>query len=116
MVVAFFFVTTTITLAQEEGEQSYVNPKIPCNSWDSITYNLVHEYKEVPAAEGTSALTMQDDTILGAELVFFVNKETLTYTVVLHFEKEQMGCIIGAGEQFGPVGRKYLELLGAVKL
>ena len=120
LVVAFFFcLTTTITLAQEEGQpqpQSYVNPKIPCNSWDSISQALVTQYQEVPVAEGTSALTMQDDAVIGGELVFFVNKDTLTYSVVLHFEKEQMGCIVGAGEDFGPVGNKYLELYGAVKM
>ena len=115
MVVAFFFLTTTIN-AKEEGEQSYINPKVPCNSWGSIAHALVEQYEEVPVAEGTSALTMQDDVVLGADLVIFINKETLSYSVVLHFEKEEMGCIIGAGDGFGPVGQKYLELLGAVKM
>jgi len=118
LVVAFFFVTTTIN-AKEEGthnDQQFVNPQIPCNQWDMITHNLVNDYQEFPVADGTSALTMQDGTVFGGTLVFFVNKDTSTYTVVVHFEDVNLGCVIGAGENFAPAGKKYLELLGAVKM
>ena len=117
-VVAFFFVTT-ITNAEEEGshhEQQYVNPKIPCNQWDSIAQTLVEQYQEVPVAEGTSALTMQDDKVFGGDLVVFINKDTGSYSVVVHFEDVGLGCIVGAGENFAPVGSKYLELYGAVEM
>ena len=119
LVIAFFFVTT-ITNAEEEGahnDQQMVNPAIPCNSWESVTHNLVNQYQEYPVAEGTSALTMQDGVVFGGQLVFFVNKDTQTYTVVLHFEDVNLGCVIGAGEKFGPVDQsEYLELYGAVEM
>ena len=118
MVVAFFFITT-ITKAEEEGtpnDQTVLNAQIPCNTWDVITTNIVHEYEEVPVAGGTSALTMPDGQVFGGDLVIFINPNTLTYTTVIHFESENLGCIVGAGEKFGPVVEKYLELYGAVRM
>lgn len=119
LVVAFFFVTTTIN-AEEEGSHptdQFLSPMLPCNDWAVITHNLVNDYNEVPVADATGALTMQDSTVFGGETVIFINPDTGSYTLVFRDEKTSIACILAAGEKFGPADpQKYLEIMGAVTL
>jgi hypothetical protein len=119
LVVAFFFVTTTIN-AEEEGSHptdQFLSPTLPCNSWEVIAHNLVNGYSEVPVADGSGALTMQDSTVFGGETVIFINPDTGSYTLVFREEESGIACILAAGEQFGPADpQKYLEIMGAVTL
>lgn len=100
-----------------EEEQQVISPALPCNTWEVITHNLVHQYKEVPAADGTGAMTMPDGSIFGGETIVFINQHTGSFTIIFREEKTNFACILGAGEKFSPADpKKYLEILGAVEL
>ena len=99
-----------------EEEQQVISPVLPCNEWEVIAYNIVHEYNEVPAADGTGALTMPNQVTFGGTVVIFINKDSGTYTIVYRDTESNLACILAAGENFAPAGKKYLEILGDVKL
>jgi hypothetical protein len=101
-------------MAQPQEQSLTINAKIPCNNLDVVLFNL-KEWEEVPVAQAKAAIKTET-TVLGGNVITFINPETLSFTIILKIGEgeESMACIMLAGEEFGPVFDT--ELSGDVKL
>lgn len=88
---------------QPESRVLYFDLSTQCASMQQLQNLLEEDYGELPVAIGMgivrSSTTLQ--THEGMMLVY-VNPKKFTYTVVIHFTQDKVGCVLISGSQFQP--------------
>jgi len=92
---------------QEPESQQQTLVKLPnlidCDDTAKIL-EMLTKYGEVPVAEMLTLLQPPGAPVIEKYAVFYANPESLTYTIVAHFNDAGKSCIVSMGRNFMPIG------------
>ena len=88
---------------EQKKEQSSV--QLPIAATCDITENIVKyvaSFDEKPFSKKDAVVSASDGNALKGVLVIYVNPETKSNTVVMHFPEDGVSCVLAIGENFAP--------------
>lgn len=84
------------------AEAKYLQSESLCGPTDKIQEFLT-QTKEMPFAGGSGGIQLSKDRVAEGEWQIHVNPQTKTFSIVINFEQDGYGCLIGAGLDFHPL-------------
>mgnify|MGYP000739295799 FL=1 len=90
--------------AQEKQEQEQVI-QLPVGSICDSTAdfeNFIDEYSEKPFASSNGIVRGINGKLYQGKLLVYVNPETYSTTVAIHFPEDDVTCVLAMGDDFGP--------------
>lgn len=97
--LATFLCLLTIPVLAESQEVKVFPQGLPCTPPSENYIEMFEEQNgELPMLQGTAILTaLTDGSNVVTRMEMFVNPETRTWSIIVFFDKANMGCVLTAG-------------------